>query len=158
MSNKLTMLERYWKVRLDFEEFCKRSMPTGAQLWSYQELVYRISVLEVFQLLKKKAPISSDMKTLTQHYQAVNGYIEHLRKERFHQSTDPEKQKQQQTAQASLMSVVEDYRRHYNSYRPVTPDNYRNDIGRTIATVLPAWVQYRDTVTEIKISTEEAAT
>jgi hypothetical protein len=132
-------------------------MPSVLQLWSYQELVYRIGAIEVFQRFVKAAPITSDMKTLVQHYQAVNGYIEHLRKERFHSATDTDKQKQQQTAQASLTSVVEDYRKRYNSYSPGNPEQYKKDIGKTIATVLPAWVQYRDTVTEIKIKIEEAA-
>lgn len=154
---KLTLLERYWKLRLDFEASGKEVMPTPAQLWAYQELLYRIGVLEVCQMLSKAAPFSCEMKVLIPHYQAVNAYMENLRKERFLQSSDPETQKQQQTALGSLNSVIEDYRKRYASYAPKSPEQYQKDIGRTVATVLPAWVQYRNTITEIKIIEEAAS-
>jgi len=156
MDKKPTLLERYWKTRLEFETCCKEIMPSPEQLWGFQELVYRIGVLEVFQLFAKAAPLTGEMNILFLHYQAVSGYIEHLRSERFCASLDPKRQKQQQTARASLDAVIEDYRKRYASYAPKGPEQYRKDIANTIAAVLPAWVQYRDTVVGIKINTEEA--
>ena len=156
MSQKLTMLERYCKMRLELDESFKNTIPTAAQFWSYQELVYRIGVLETFQQFAKLAPVSPDAKILIQHYLVVNGFIEHLKKERFNPTTDPEMLKKQQTAQASLISVIDDYRKRYSSYQSGNDDQYKQDIGRTIAAVLSAWMQYRDTVTEISIKTEEA--
>lgn len=154
MDKKLTLLERYWKVRVDFDSACKEIPPSPVQLWVYQELLYRIGVLEAFQLIAKAAPFSGDMKILFPHYQVVNMFVENLKKERFLQAPDPDMQKQQQTAIGSLNSVIDDYRKRYANYAPQSPEQYQRDIGRTIATVLPAWIQYRNTITEIKLNEE----
>ena len=150
-----TLLERYWKVRLDFESRAKETMPEPSQLWAYQELVYRIGVLEVFRMFSKAAPFTDDMATLILHYHAVNGYIEHLRTERICLSTNPENQKQMETALAGLTTVIDDYRRRYASYAPGGPEQYAKDIANTISSILPAWVQYRNTIIELKITEEE---
>ena len=157
MNGKVTLLERYWKLRLDFEAVCKSTLPTVVQLWSYQELVYRIGILEILQTFVKSAPVTDDLHALFAHYQIMDGFIEHLKRERFSLSKNADRKTQQLTAVDSLMSVITDYRKRYNTYCPKTPDQYRSDIGRTIAAVLPAWVSYRDTMTEIKINIEEAA-
>jgi len=157
MNNKTTLLERYWKIRMDFMDAHKESMPSPSQLWSLQEIMYRIEVLEVFQQFAIAAPLSADMNVLFTHYKVVDAYVENLKKERDFPSAPPESdiQKQRQTALNSFISVAADYRKRYASYNPQSPEQYSKDIGRTIATVLPAWVQYRNTINEIKI-TEEA--
>lgn len=155
MSNKPTLLDRYWKMRLDFQDTHKESMPTSIQLWSFQELLYRICVLEVFQQFAKSAPFSGEMKSLISHYAIVDAYVENLKRERDIPSPDnPDAQKKRETAFTAMLSVIEDYRRRYASYKATGPEQYGKDIGRTIATVLPAWVQYRNTICEIKISEE----
>lgn len=154
MDKKLTLLERYWKVRLELDSASKEIPPSPAQLWVYQELLYRIGVLEAFQLIAKAAPFSSDMKTLFPHYQVVNMFVDNLKKERFLPAPDPDAQNQQRTAIGSLHSVIDDYRKRYASYVPQSPEQYQRDIGRTIATVLPAWIQYRNTITDIKLNEE----
>ncbi len=155
MDKKTTLLERYWAIRLEFEAAGKETVPEPPRLWWYQELVYRISVLEVLKCFTVAAPFTNDMKSLIPHYQVVNGYIEHIRKERASMSSDPERLKQQQTALSTLSAVITDYRTRYKSYAPKSPEQYGRDITRTVAAVLPAWVQYRNTLVEIKI--EEAS-
>jgi len=86
MGTKNTLLERYWTLRGRYEAGAKETVPSPAQLWVYQELVYRIGVLEVFSRFIKAAPVTSDMKALVPHYQVANGYIEHLKNEGFHPS------------------------------------------------------------------------
>lgn len=155
MEKKLTLLERYCKIRIDFEADIKETMPTPAQLWVYQELIYRIGVIQIFQQYSKTAPFSDDIKILTPHYKVVNMYIEYLKNERYLKSPNPEVQKQQLTAQGSLSAVIEDYRRQYANYAPKSPEQYSKDIGRTITTLLPAWIQYRNTITDIKLEEEK---
>ena len=48
----------------------------------YQELLYRIDVLETCQMLCKTAPVTMDMKSLVAHYQLVDAYVQSLSKER----------------------------------------------------------------------------
>ena len=150
-NNQPTLLEHYWKIRLDLHN--DTAMPTPAQLWSFQELLYRIQVLEVFRKFAEAVPLSDDMKVLAPHYQVVNAFVENIKKERdFPATQNPDVQKQRETAYASLCAVIEDYRKRYASYAPKSPEQYAKDIGSTIGTVLPAWVQYRNTINEIKIT------
>jgi hypothetical protein len=156
MNNKPTLLERYWKIRLDFTDSHTETMPAPAQLWNYQELLYRIEVLEVFRQFATAVPLSDDMKVLMPHYQVVNAYIENLRTDRsYPEAPNDNYKKQRETAHASLCSVIEDYRKRYGSYAPQSPEQYSKDIGRTIGTVLPAWIQYRNTITLVKLTEEK---
>jgi hypothetical protein len=159
MSNKPTLLERYWKIRIDFMDAHKETMPSPKQLWSLQEIMYRIEVLEVFQQISVAAPLSTDWNILRNHYLVVDAYAENLKKERDLPAapTNSDLQKQRQTALSSLVSVIEDYKKRYASYNPQGPEQYQKDIGRTIATFLPAWIQYRNTINEIKLTEENAA-
>jgi len=111
--------------------------------------------LEVLKQFAAAAPILTDMKILTAHYKIVNAYIENIKKERdFPATNNADLQKQRETAHASLCSVIEDYRKRYANYNPQSPEQYSKDISRTIGTVLPAWIQYRNTITEIKLTEE----
>ena len=96
MDKKLTLLERYWKIRLDFESDSKATPPTPDQLWVYQELLYRIGLLDALQLIVKAAPNSCDLKQLFPHYKVINMVVESLKTERCFTSQDPDLQKQQQ--------------------------------------------------------------
>jgi len=155
MSNKATILERYWKIRLDFTDVYSDTMPTPAQLWNFQELLYRIEVLEVFKQFAAAVPLSDDMNILIPHYKVVNAFIENLKTDRaFPATPNDDIKKQRETAHKSLCSVIEDYRKRYGSYVPQSPEQYQKDIGRTISTVLPAWIQYRNTINEIKLTEE----
>jgi hypothetical protein len=157
MGNKPTLLERYWKIRLDFKESHAEKMPDPCQLWNFQELVYRIEVLEVFKQFSDAAPFSTDMKELIKHYKVVDAYAENLKKERdLPAAPNPDMQKQRETGFASFCSVIADYRKRFASYIPQNPEQYQKDIGRTISTVLPAWVQYRNTINEIKLTEEKS--
>ena len=158
MSNtKPTLLEKYWKKKLDFNEsHTAENMPEPLQLWNFQELLYRIEVLEVLKQFKDAAPLSNDMKVLIKHYKVVDFYIENLKKDRdLPAATKEEIKKQRETALAGLCSVVNDYKKRYGSYKPQSPEQYQKDIGHTISTFLPAWIQYRNTINEIKLTEEK---
>jgi len=147
MNTKPTLLERYWQLRLNLEAEAKTAMPEPARLWMYQEIVYRISVLEVLSLFAKSAPPTHDGKVIFQHYQVATSYIGHLKNERHFNPQDVKINEKQQTALAGLNSVIDDSLKRYANYSPESPAQYAKDIMKTIATVLPAWMQFRDTVT-----------
>ena len=159
MSNRPTLLARYWKLRIDFMDAHKETMPSPKQLWKLQEIMYRIEVLEVFKQFAVAAPLSTDWNVIRNHYLIVDAYAENLSKERDLPAAAPDSdiQKQRQTAFESLISVMTDFRKRYKSYKPQGPEQYQKDIERTIATVLPAWVQYRNTINEIKLTEEKPA-
>jgi hypothetical protein len=155
-NNKPTLLQRYWKTRLDFTESHKDTMPLPAQIWSFQELLYRIEVLEVFQQFASAAPYSDDKTVLLPHYKVVNWFIENLKTDRVYPpAPNDDIKKQRETAHTSLCSVIEDYIKRFSNYIPKSPEQYGKDIGRIINTVLPAWIQYRNTINEIKLTEEQ---
>ena len=158
MSNKKpTILEQYWQLRFDFQEAHKETMPAPVQLWYYQALLYRIEALEVFKQFKDAAPLSSEPNIFKTHYQVVDMYIENLKKDRdLPGAPNDDIKKQRETAFASLNSVVNDYRKRYGSYGPKSPEQYQKDMSNTIGTFLPAWIQYRNTIKEIKLTEVKA--
>jgi len=156
-NNKPKLIEFYWKKRLDFMESHKEIMPTPAQLWNYQELLYRIEVFEVFKQFKNAVPYSDDKNVLLPHYKLINYFIENLKTDRaYPPAPNDDRKKQRETAHASLCSVIEDYIKRFSNYIPKSPEQYEKDIERIINTVLPAWIQYRNTINEIKLTEEQA--
>ena len=139
-----TLLETYIDLKNSFDE------ETGSnQIWEQQELLYRISVLETCQRFVKTAPHSADSKELLGHYQLLDAYLQNLTLERRFGARINEKQCN--TAHGNLLQVIQDYRKRFSSFAPGNDANcYRNTIAGVIQTVLPVWIQYRQTYTEIK--------
>lgn len=150
---KLTMLEKY---QLAFADITKQESPmTHEQSWTFQELLYRMEVLQVCQMFTVVAPVGNDMRAMLTHYQMVDGYFENLKCERRNGlAASEDEQKQRDTAHQSLCRIVTDYRKRFGSFTPGSPDQYKNEIGKAITTFLPAWIQTRNTY--IEISTKEA--
>jgi len=147
------MLEKYQTM---FADIAAQQPPVPLdQLWSYQELLYRMEVLQVCQTLTASAPVGTDTRAMLTHYQMTDGYLEALKNERrYGPATGKEDQTQRDTAQQNLCRVVTDYRKRFGSFSPSTPEQYKNEIGKTITTFLPAWLQVRNAY--IKINTREA--
>lgn len=154
-QKKLTLLENY-KLQKDYAaEILKKSKPTLQQVWYYQELTYRINVLEVFQTFLMAAPESAETKRLIPHFQLFEAYILCLMGERKIGRTDNEDLvKQQQTANGNLKQIFDSNKTKFSRYAPRSADQYHTDIETFTNTILPAWVQYRNTL--IEISTKEA--
>ena len=147
-----TMLEKYQKICSDL--VCGGSMAPEA-IWMFQEVVYRIEVLQVCQAFANNAPVGNEMKDMFSHYQMTDAYLENLKSERRNgTSTDPEAQKQRDTAHQNLCRVVEDYRKRFGSFSPTKQDHYKSEISKVISTFLPAWISYRNKY--INISSKEA--
>lgn len=120
------------------------------QLMIYQELLYRIEVLETCQTMCKSAPATINVPELCGHYKLVDAYILCLTKERrLGQPADQTLKAQRETASENLIRIVTDCRKRFASFQPSGLDQYRNSIGGMINTVLPAWLQFRNTYINI---------
>jgi len=147
-----TILESYWNIKVNMDSGMKTAKPGPEAIWQYQELLYRIEVLQVCQMFQKSAPESTDIKVLTPHYHMLSAYIKNLTLERrggF--CNDQESLKQRETAHSSLMRVVDDFTNRFRSFAHSSDANrYGKEIASVIQTVLPSWIQYRETCITIK--------
>ncbi len=73
-----TLLEQYNNLKTDMTAKIAEGKMPGEQMLAYQEVLYRICVLETCQGFCKSAPVSVDAKALTYHYQLSDGYIRML--------------------------------------------------------------------------------
>ena len=151
-----TMLECYIASKDSFDNGMRTAMPGPCLIWRQQELLYRIEVLEACQMFVKTAPQSAETKDLLWHFQMVDAYFQNLTLERRYGSSVDEKQKNQRdTAHGNLLQIIQDYRKRLGSFAPGNDVGcYKKTITNVIQTVLPVWVQYRQTYVEI---TKEAA-
>lgn len=141
-----TILERYQeKQKVIRSQIAENSLPLQ-ELLDMQELNYRICVLETFQSFCKSAPITMDTKVMGYHFQMVDAYVHFILTERrFGPKTDTEGQKKRETAQTSFEQVVKDARKRFESFSAGTQEQYQRSISHYVNTVLPVWVQYRNT-------------
>ena len=121
------------------------------QLLLYQEILYRIEVLETCQAFSKTAPMTMEIQEMSSHYQLVDAYIQCISKERrIGSPTDSEQAKaRRQTASASLEKTIADCRKRFSSFVPTRQEQYRQSINTMFNTVLPVWLQLRNTYVNI---------
>lgn len=67
----------------------------------------------------------------------------------------PDTQKERDAAQVNLERVIQDYRKRFSGFQPAEPDAYQKEIGRVITTLLPAWLQYRNTFVPLQKNKKE---
>lgn len=119
---------------------------TMDQLLGYQELLYRISILESCMNFVKTAPVTADVSAMSFHYKIVDALFTCLLLERqFGIPADEKLKKQRATALGNLQTVITSFRKQFQSFAPTTPEAYRDAISKMVNTVLPAWLQYRFT-------------
>ena len=141
-----TTLEQYNQMKQQLTAKIADGSMTGDQLLGYQELLYRISVLESCMNFVKTAPVTNDMKVMSYHYQVVEALFTCLVQERqFGIPADDVVRKQRATALENLQTVVNSFRKQFQSFKPAAPEAYRAAVTKMVNTILPAWLQYRFT-------------
>lgn len=141
-----TTLEQYYQTKQQLNAKIASSEMTMDQLLGYQELLYRISVLESCMNFVKTAPVTDDTKAMCYHYQVVEALATSLLTERQYGIPADEKLRNQRaTAQGNLQTVVNSFRKQFQSFKPTNPESYRAAITKMVNTILPAWLQYRHT-------------
>lgn len=141
-----TTLEQYNQMKQQLTAKITDGTMTVDQLLGYQELLYRISVLESCMNFVKTAPVTNDMKVMSYHYQVVEALFTCLVQERqFGIPADDVVRKQRATALENLQTVVNSFRKQFQSFKPAAPEAYRASVTKMVNTILPAWLQYRFT-------------
>ena len=141
-----TTLEQYNQMKQQLTAKITDGTMTVDQLLGYQELLYRISVLESCMNFVKTAPVTNDMKVMSYHYQVVEALFTCLVQERqFGIPADDVVRKQRATALENLQTVVNSFRKQFQSFKPAAPEAYRAAVTKMVNTILPAWLQYRFT-------------
>ena len=141
-----TTLEQYNQMKQQLSVKIADGTMTGDQLLGYQELLYRISVLESCMNFVKTAPVTNDMKVMSFHYQVVEALFTCLIQERqFGVPANDALKKQRDTALSNLQTVVNSFRKQFQSFKPATPEAYRAAVTKMVNTILPTWLQYRFT-------------
>lgn len=145
-----TVLEQYLeKQNIIRSQIAENSLPLD-ELIKMQEINYRICVIETFQSFCKSAPITTDINVLGYHFQMVDAYIRFILKERrFGPKTDADGAKKRETALISFEQVVQDGKKRFTSFTVTTSEQYKKIIRSYINTILPVWVQYRETYINI---------
>ena len=151
-----TVLENYYGIRRELEQRITQNPVTAASMWCYGEILYRTGVLETCQMYLRTAPISIETTALLGHYQMLDAYVQSLARERrYGPDRGPDTKKEREAAQNNLGRVIQDYRKRFASFHPASPEPYRNEINRVITTLLPAWLQYRNSFVHVKKLMEE---
>ena len=141
-----TTLEQYYQTKQQLSAKIADGSITVDQLLGYQELLYRISVLESCMNFVKTAPVTNDLKVMSYHYQVVDALFTCLIQERqFGLPADEAMRKQRATALSNLQTVVNSFRKQFQSFKPAVPEAYRAAVTKMVNTILPAWLQYRFT-------------
>lgn len=141
-----TILDQYRERQNEIRSKAAENSLMLEELLTMQELNYRVCVLETFQTFCKSAPITMDTKAMGYHFQMVNAYVNFvLNERRFGPKTDADGQKKRETALASFERVVQDGKKRFTSFSAGTNEQYKKSISQYVNTILPVWMQYRNT-------------
>ena len=143
-------LDDYNNRKLSFGPLLQAGKMTLKDTMVYQELLYRIQVLETCRMLCKTAPVTTDTRELVGHYQLVDAVLFCAGKEHAFGAPVQEKGKaQRKAAGENLAKIVVDCRKRFSSFQAKSPEQYRQSISAMVGTVLVAWVQLRNTYVPI---------
>lgn len=141
-----TILEQYRDQQNTIRTQLGEGSLSPEDLLAMQELNYRICILETFESFCKSAPITLDTRAMGLHFQVVDAYVRFTLTERkFGPRVDADGQKKRDTAYRSFEQVAVDGRKRFSSFNATTQDQYKNCINNYIRTILPVWMQYRNT-------------
>ena len=141
-----TVLEQYNDLKGRIGEKIAAGQFPPEQMLQYQEMLYRIDILETCMAFAKTAPVTMDQRVLSYHYQMLDAFMMCLLQERRLGLPGDEKiKKQRECAYTNLNTVVTTFRKQFSSFKPTAADTYRSTIHNMINTILPAWMSYRNT-------------
>lgn len=148
----MSKLNDYMELRDNFRKKIEEGNFEPKEMLVFQELNYRIEVLETFQCFCKTAPVTADAGIIGYHHQLVLAFVKKIVTERqLGERSDQEGTKRRETAQNSLQSVVDDCSKRFSAFRAESEGQYQKALGAFINTILPVWLQYRTSYVDIKL-------
>lgn len=140
----MKLIEQYMELQKKIQMEINSGQFQPEKLSVYQELNYRIDVLETMRDFCKAAPVTCDTRMLVTHFRVLDTYIRFLTTERkIGCQTNEDTQKKRDAAYQALSSVVQDYQKRFSGFQVTAPDQYRKSISDTIQAFLCVWLQYR---------------
>ena len=143
-------LEQYIEKRAELDEQIKANSLPPESLVVYQELNYRIDVLSSFKMMCKAAPLTTDGKVMSYHYalsyKLTDGI---LHEHQIGEKIDDAVKKKREAAQSALDRAICSGCRPFVNYNPKKQEQYRTDYATYINSILPLWIQYRNTYVNI---------
>ena len=116
----------------------------------FQELNYRIDVLETCKALTVTAPITTDVKKLKYHYQLTERVLTALTTEhKLGPAVNEDGKQKREAALSTLDRVIQDGRRRFSSFKAASQELYKETVIKFIGAVLNVWIQYRNTYIKI---------
>lgn len=118
----------------------------------YQELSYRVSVLETWKVLIDYAPDWSDVEAVKEHKALLIPFCKQLPYEHLMGIPEPtEKEiKKASTAQKVLETVLEDCLMRVTQFDSTSGQSYRDAICGIISAISKVWLQFRMTLLDVK--------
>lgn len=151
-----TVLENYLWDKQTLQQRVLQGGITADILWRYGELAYRIGVLETCQAYCKSAPATTNSQYLFKHYQMLDAYIQSLAQERnYGPNRGQDTEKERDAAKLNLSRVIQDYRGRFSSFAPKADTTYGLEVDRVINTIVPVWIQMRETFVPLRPKKED---
>ena len=147
----MKLIEQYQRSGKLLEEQLADGKCSVKKVVEVQEVKYRISVISTMRSYELSAPIGGAMDDINFHFRVFMKYIAFLIEERrMGKKTDEAGQKKRETALEFFENVFESKKAEFEEYDfEEKPAAYAKYVKEVIGTILPAWVQYRDTYIDI---------
>ncbi len=151
----MSLLQDYVSLKNEVEDRME-----GAKAWKrivlFQELSYRVFVLETLQAFMNTVPDIEDGKAVNYHVKAMIAYLQDLPDEhKFALKADEEGKEARETALKALQKACKDACRKLDEYEPEEQEEYIKGIKKILGSVVKVWAQYRETLVAV-YQTEKA--
>ncbi len=141
-----SMLNQYYEKREQMNKQFASAPANQGQLMAYQELLYRINILETCMMFSRTVPITTDQRILSSHYCVADAFLKCMLEERrFGVPADDKLKASRSAAHNNLNVVVTSFRKGFKSFAAGNEMQYKEKFALLAKTVLPAWVAYRNT-------------
>ena len=145
-----TIMQLYTELYEEYQRQVEETELPLKKLLEYQELKYRIFVIDTFRSFERIIPLTDDKKEIQRHYYVVSKFIRSLLTEhKYGTKTDETGMKVRETAERALLKVVSDGERRFKSLA-IQFQQYYKSIYDYFQTVLIVWTQYRESYIKIE--------
>lgn len=119
-------------------------------LLEYQELAYRVCVLQTLKVFTESVPDINDEKAVRYYGKATSAFLRQLPDEHtFAPKVNDDGIKKRETALKALRSACEDACAKLGDYKPSAQDLYSKEVSKMLKPVITIWAQYRDALVPI---------